>query len=188
MRTRVGRIGAQAMVAIALGTSAISSCQNAGTEMSRQVIRRHLELMNRGEWRQAAEFFAFDIQHHRGNWQTGTESIVRGKKVLTDNLEDIFRTFPDWKMEIVEMVAEGYSVVVRCRVTGTHRGVAARSINGGFLVGVQPTGKRFEVQHIHWYKVRDGKITEHSTSRDDLGMTQQLGLLPASPAQARPAR
>jgi predicted ester cyclase len=95
-----------------------------------------------------------------------------------DNLKDIFRTFPDWKLEIVEMVAEGDSVVVCCRVSGTHRGVAARAVNGGFLVGVQPTGKHFEVQHIHWYKVRDGMITDHSTSRDDLGMTQQLGLLP----------
>ena len=34
------------------------------------------------------------------------------KKVLTDNLEDIFRTFPDSKMDISEIVAEGESVVV----------------------------------------------------------------------------
>jgi len=101
-----------------------------------------------------------------------------GLSWLVEDLEDIFRTFPDWKMEIVDVVAEGDSVVVRCRVSGTHLGVAARAVNGGFLVGVQPTGKHFEVQHIHWYKVRDGMITDHSTSRDDLGMTQQLGLLP----------
>lgn len=59
--------------------------------------------MNRGEWRQAAEYFAEDVQHHRGHWQNGTEAIVRGKKALTDNLEDIFRTFPDWKMEVVDL-------------------------------------------------------------------------------------
>ena len=52
-------------------------------------------VMNRGNWRQAAEYFADDVQHHRGSWQDGAESIVRGKKALTDNLEDIFRTFPD---------------------------------------------------------------------------------------------
>lgn len=125
-----------------------------------------------------AELFAPDVQHHLGNWQTGTEAIVRGRKVPTNNLEDIYRTFPDWKMETVQMVAEGESVVVRCRVSGTHQGVAARSINGGFLVGVQPTGKHFVVQHIHWFTVRNGQIAEHATSRDDLGMTQQLGLLP----------
>jgi predicted ester cyclase len=85
------------------------------------------------------------------------------------------------RVEIVDTAVDGDSVVVRCRVSGTHRGVGARAINGGFLKGVQPTGKRFEVQHIHWYKVRDGKITDHAASRDDLGMTQQLGLLPKAP-------
>ena len=149
------------------------------TERNRDVVRRHLELLNRGDWRQAAEMFAPDVRHHLGTWRQGSEGIVHGQKTLTDNLEDIFRTFPDWKMEIVEMVAEGESVVVRCRVSGTHQGVGAKRINGGFLVSVPPTGKRFEVQHIHWYKIRDGKITDHFTSRDDLGMTQQLGLLPA---------
>jgi len=165
-------------VALAVATSVAPRAQTSDTQRNREVIRQHLELMNRGEWRRAAESFAEDVQHHRGNWQDGTESIVRGKKVLTDNLEEIFRTFPDWKMEIVEIASDGDSVIVRCRVSGTHRGMATRAVNGGMLVGVQPTGKNFQVQHIHWYKVRDGKITDHSTSRDDLGMSQQLGIVP----------
>ena len=82
-------------------------------------------------------------------------------------------------MEIVELASDGDLVIARCRVSGTHRGVATRAVNGGLLVGAQPTGKYFQVQHIHWYKVREGKITDHSTSRDDLGMSQQLGLIPA---------
>ena len=151
--------------------------QSANAERNKQVIRQHIETMNRGEWRQAAEYFADDVRHHLGNWQDGQQRSVQGKKVLTDNLDDIFRTFPDWKMDIIEIVAEGESVVVRCRVSGTHKGVATLRVNGGLLVGVQPTGKRFEIQHIHWYRVRNGKITDHFTNRDDLGMTQQLGLL-----------
>jgi steroid delta-isomerase-like uncharacterized protein len=167
------------VVLTTVGDSSLLVAQTAGeTKRNREVVRRHLELMNRGDWKQAAELFSPDVRHHLGTWQQGAEGIVRGQKTLIDNLEDIFRTFPDWKMEIVEMVAEGESVVVRCRVSGTHKGVGAKRINGGFLVGVQPTGKRFDVQHIHWYKLRDGKITDHFTNRDDLGMTQQLGLLP----------
>lgn len=147
-------------------------------ERNRMLVRRHLDSLNRGDWKHAAELFAPNVRHHLGNWQTGRESTVSGQKTLTDNLEDIFRTFPDWKMEVVEMVAEGESVVVRCRVSGTHRGIANKRMNGGLLLGVQPTGKRFEVQHIHWYKVRRGKITDHFANRDDLGMSQQLGVLP----------
>jgi steroid delta-isomerase-like uncharacterized protein len=177
MQTRGYRLLALIVIAIAVRMSVVLPAQTSGTNRNREVVRRQLELMNRGDWRQAAELFALDVQHHSGNWQTGTEAVFRGKTLLTDNLEDIFRTFPDWKMEIVEMVAEGDSVAVRCRVSGTHRRVATRAVNGGLLVGVQPTGKHFEVQHIHWDKVRDGMIADHSTSRDDLGMTQQLGLL-----------
>ena len=95
--------------------------------------------------------------------------------------EDIYTTFPDWKMGIVDLVAEGDSVVVRCTVSGTHKGVGKRPINGGMLVGVAPTGKRFEVQHIHWNTVRGGKIVDHRATRDDIGMNRQLGLLPPAP-------
>ncbi len=168
------------VVLTTVGDSSLDVAQPAGeTERNREVVRQHLELLNRGDWKQAAALFSSDVRHHLGNWQQGTESIVRGRDTLTDNLKDIFRTFPDWKMEIVEMVAEGESVVVRCKVSGTHQGVGVKRINGGFLVGVQPTGKRFVVQHMHWYKVREGKIIDHFASRDDLGMTQQLGLLPS---------
>ena len=170
-----------AVALTAVGMSVAPFGQTSETERNREVVKRWFDLINRGEWRQAAELFAPDVQHHLGNWQTGTEAIVRGRQVLIDNLEDIYRTFPDWKMEIVEMVAEGDSVVVRCRVSGTHQGVEQRRVNGGFLVGVQPTGKHFVVQHIHWFKVLNRQIVEHATSRDDLGMTQQLGLLPARP-------
>jgi predicted ester cyclase len=51
-------------------------------------------------------------------------------------------------------------------------------VNGGMLVGVPPTGRHFEVQHIHLMQVRGGKIVEHFANRDDLGMMKQLGLLP----------
>ena len=84
------------------------------------------------------------------------------------------------------MVAEGDSVVVRCTVSGTHRGVGKRSVNGGMLVAVEPTQKRFEVQHIHWYQLHNGKIVEHRANRDDVGMMRQLGLLPpAKPPDTR---
>lgn len=59
-----------------------------------------------------------------------------------------------------------------------------RPVHGGRPVGVAPTGKRFEVQHIHWYTVRGGKIAENRAARDDIGMMRQLGLLPPPAAAA----
>ena len=41
--------------------------------------------------------------------------------------------------------------------------------------------RTLEVQHIHMYRVLDGKIAEHFANRDDVGMMRQLGLLPPPP-------
>jgi hypothetical protein len=35
-----------------------------------------------------------------------------------------------------------------------------------------------DVQHIHWYVLENGLLVEHWANRDDVGMMQQLGLLP----------
>jgi len=178
------------VVTCALTSIAVPNSTAASTdtpESNRQLITRHFELLNGGKWREASEMFATDVRHHLGAWPSGQEGVVQGKDLLIQNLDDIYRTFPDWKMEIVDMVADSASVVARCRVSGTHKGLGTRRINGGFLMGVKPTGRHFEVQHMHWYKIRDGKITDHFASRDDLGMTQQLGLLPR-PASPTPER
>jgi predicted ester cyclase len=128
-----------------------------------------------------------------GNVQSGlldlaadTKNFGRpvGREGFRRVLEDLHTTFPDYHYEIEEMVAEGDSVIARCKVSGTHRGVGKLPVNGGMLVGVEPTQKHFEVQHIHWIKLRDGKIVDHYAARDDIGMMRQLGLIPpvASPS------
>jgi para-nitrobenzyl esterase len=94
-------------------------------------------------------------------------------------LEDIYRTFPDYESRLVETKAIGDTVVTLSRVSGTHRGVAQTNFNGGMLLGAKPTGKRFEVLATHWWRFdKDGKITWHQATRDDLGMMRQLGLIP----------
>jgi predicted ester cyclase len=76
-----------------------------------------------------------------------------------------------------EIVAVDENVIVRGEYSGTHLGIAQLPIDGGLLVGVPPTGKKFAVQHIHWFKLKEGLITEHRATRDDLGMMVQLGLI-----------
>ena len=165
------------------------------TERNRAVVTRFYDLVNQGDWQQAAELFAPDVRHHLGTWrdQGSAEVIVAGREVLKSNLEDLARTFPDRKAEIIGMVADADTVVVRSRASGTHRGVGTKRVMGGFLVGLPPTGKHFQVQHMHWYVLHDGLIVDHYASRDDLGMLQQLGVLPTPPreedkARAAPAR
>ncbi|MCA1604568.1 MAG: ester cyclase [Acidobacteria bacterium] len=162
------RIIVGAVLAVAVPLLVLSQAKD-DVKRNQDVIRQHYESLNRGDLKAAVLAFAEDTKNF--GRPVGREGVRRV-------LEDVYTTFPDWRMEILEMVAEGDSVVVRCTVGGTHRGVGKRSVNGGMLMGVEPTQKRFEVQHIHWYKLRDEKIVEHYATRDDIGMMRQLGLLP----------
>jgi predicted ester cyclase len=89
---------------------------------------------------------------------------------------------PDARLTTHNSVAEGEWIVVRCTYSGTHRGMSRLPVDGGMLVGVQPTGRSFEVKHMHMYRVLDGKIAEHFANRDDVGMMRQLGLIPPPPS------
>jgi predicted ester cyclase len=132
-------------------------------------LRRYMAAMNSGDVAAAVAFFAADTRNH---------GQPVGKPGLARVLTDLRTMFPDYRHEAIEVTAAGDVVIARNRVSGTHRGVGRIAVEGGMLIGVAPTNKSFVVQHIHWWRFRDGLIVEHYATRDDLEMMQQLGLLP----------
>jgi len=78
--------------------------------------------------------------------------------------------FPDTHFDIEDAIADGDMVAVRGTASGTHEGE---------FMGISPTGKHFAVQHVHWFRVASGKVVEHWAVRNDLGMMQQLGVMPS---------
>ena len=84
-----------------------------------------------------------------------------------------FTAIPDLHATIDDMVAEGDKVSVRFTVTGTQVGE---------LMGVPPTGKRFDVAAMCIYRIAEGKVAEQWEQIDMLGLMRQLGAIPA-PAQ-----
>jgi|HubBroStandDraft_1064217.scaffolds.fasta_scaffold14528_2 predicted ester cyclase len=151
------------------GTFAASAAESDTGAENVAVVRQYHDALNRSDWKSATQYFAVDSRNF-GN--------PAGRPVISRILEDIYRTFPDFRLIIVDAVSQGDVVVVRAKEKGTHRGVGRVPVNGGMLVGVAPTNKQFEVDTIHWYKLRDGKIIDHYATRNDLSMMQQLGLSP----------
>ncbi len=90
----------------------------------------------------------------------------------------MFRSaFPDLHQEIEDVVAAGGTVAVRVIMTATHR--------GSFL-GVAPTGRRVWCEGMDFFRFREGKVAEHWTATDDLGLMQQLGVVSSSKPWSRP--
>jgi steroid delta-isomerase-like uncharacterized protein len=80
------------------------------------------------------------------------------------------RTFSsDVHYDIDDIIAEGEKVAVRMTQSGTHTGTVR---------GIPPTGKRFSVDYVHWFRLANGKVTEMWAVRDDLTRLEQLGLTP----------
>ena len=129
--------------------------------------RRHHDAIDRGDIPAAAAFYADTVRNNG-------DVIDRAR--LFAIMQDNSRTFPDWTMRIDRLGARGDDVVALMTVTGTHRGVSQRPVNGGVYLGVAPTGRSF-----YWFKLKDGLIVEHRATRDDLGVSRQLGLLPPAP-------
>ena len=164
---------AATVMSLMLTPAAIAQSPATALEAGNEaVIRRHHDVMNSGDVAAAAAFYA-DTLLNNGN------VITRAR--LFAIMQDNARTFPDWTMKIDRLIARGDEVVVLMTVSGTHKGVSQRPVNGGVYLGVAPTGKSFSVLHTHWFTLKDGLIVEHRATRDDLGMSRQLGLLPPAP-------
>jgi steroid delta-isomerase-like uncharacterized protein len=86
-------------------------------------------------------------------------------------LQVIFKgAFPDLHMTVDDVIAETNKVACRWTGTGTQKGE---------LFGIPATGKSIKVTATVIYKVNDdGQWTEGWINRDDLGMMQQLGVIP----------
>jgi len=73
--------------------------------------------------------------------------------------------FPDFRVVVEEVIAEGETTVARFRCEGTHHGPQ---------LGIQPTGKGVAFHGMSWIRWRDGKIAEAWNEYDAAGMMQQL--------------
>ena len=76
--------------------------------------------------------------------------------------------FPDFSMEIVDLVAEEEKVAAHFRCSGTHLGE---------WMGRPPSGRRFQdVDEIYIFRVRNGKLTDATGVEDNLSRMRQLDL------------
>jgi steroid delta-isomerase-like uncharacterized protein len=83
----------------------------------------------------------------------------------------LLSAFPDMRMDVEDLLADGDKTVARVRATATH---------DGEFMGVPPTGKRVEIQLIDIMRFDgDGLVCEHWGVADMLSLMQQLGVVAA---------
>ncbi len=133
-------------------------------EQNKSLARRFVERINARDIEGAFALAAAGWIDHAAT--PGSPAGVAGGKALFTMLA---AAFPDLQTTIEDLIAEGDKVVARLHVTGTNR---------GSLLGMPATGKSVVISVIDIHRIVDGKFVEHWSNSDDLGMMQQLGLIP----------
>lgn len=84
---------------------------------------------------------------------------------------ELFAAFPDFALEVLEIVVEGTKAAVRWRTECTFDG------SGSFL-GLKPNGARVVLEGFDLLTVADGRITGNQAYLNGADLARQLGALP----------
>ena len=122
-----------------------------GTEENKLLVRRLVEGINGG---------SLDVLD-----EVGTSEFARASRLWIGPFRE---SFPDFRMEIVLLVADEEKVAAHFRCSGTHLGE---------WLGHPPSGQRFsDIDEIYIYRVRGGKLAAGSGVEDTGARMRQLGL------------
>jgi predicted ester cyclase len=120
----------------------------------KELVLRLVEIVNEGDLDAIGEVATGDIARDAARW-----------------IGPFREAFPDFRMEVVDVIAEGDKVVGVFKCSGTHEGE---------WQGRPATGRRFEgIDEIYIFRVEHGKLASTlAILEDNLTRLRQLGLEP----------
>lgn len=120
------------------------------------------EFWNQGQLALADELFAADYVRY----DPATPNIGTGLDAAREAVTSYRTAFPNLRLNIEDLLADGDKVVLRWTARGAHL---------GDLRGTAPTGKEITITGITIFRIADGRIAEEWVNWNILGLLQQLG-------------
>ncbi len=139
------------------------------SEENKQIARRFPEeIASEGNFDLIDEICAEDMIDHSPFWE------MRGREAVKEQNRALFEAFGDFSATVEDIAAEGDTVAMRVTVRGTHEGE---------FMGLEPTGRSFEIGNMVFTRIEDGRIAERWVQPDMLGLLRQLGVetIPEAP-------
>ena len=110
-------------------------------------------------------YFSTNLKDHA--LPPGIPEGFEGRKMFYSAM---LAAFPDMHAGVEDVFAEGDKLVTRWSVRGTHQGE---------MMGIPPTGKQISVGGIAIDRFENGQSVEHWEVFDQMGLMQQLGVIPS---------
>ena len=152
-----------AAVILVCVSGSLNAQKNKNTEKNKDFI----QAFNEDFWNKH-NIAAFEKYHTTDFISHYPEGDMNGEQ-FKGLCQAYFSAFPDLHVTVDDLIAEGDKVVKVWTAHSTHKGE---------LMGIPPTGKAIVVKGMEVFRIADGKIAENWISQDNLGMMQQLGVIP----------
>ena len=99
---------------------------------------------------------------------------VTGRDDIRASYRTLFTTFPDWRYIGPQLLVDGDRVAQQFLVHATH---------SGEFMGIPGSGRRFDIQGVRLFEMKDGLIGYERRFYDFTGLLVQLGILRSKPAK-----
>lgn len=133
------------------------------SEQNKALTRRfYEEVFNRKNMNALDDLCAPDFKDH-----TAMPGQAPGLNGMKEMMGVFVRAFPDMKVTIEDLIAEGDLVAARIAVDATHKGE---------LFGTAPTNKKITFHATDMVRFKNGKATDAWHYGDDLIALMQLGV------------
>jgi steroid delta-isomerase-like uncharacterized protein len=137
-------------------------------EANKDLVLRHFdEIFNQRRFEVADEIMAEDyVENGAAPGQNGGPR-QNGPEMTRRTAQWLLGAFPDLRIDVQQVIAEGDLVAARSIMRGTYE---------SNFMGVPATGQQFEATRTDFFRIVDGRIAEHWSNRDDLTMMVQIGV------------
>ncbi|MBO2462640.1 ester cyclase [Actinomadura violacea] len=123
--------------------------------------QKMVDAWNRGELEGVIVHWAPDIVHH-------SEGALVPNEEMIERMHSGLKAFPDVRLRIESMVAEGDRVSVRISVSATHSGP---------FMNIPPTGRRVTWLTAEEFRFSDGRVVEHWDVINYMPMLRELDMV-----------
>ena len=157
------------LIAVTLGLAALAACgssDSSALENNKRTVSKFIEeFKNRANHGIVDQLFTSDFVHHLKD-----PRLPPGRDGMKAVGQVIVGGFPDVRVTVEDLLADGDKVIERTTVMATHTGE---------FNGIPATGNQVIWTEIHIYRLEGDKIAELWSEIDFLALLTQLGALPA---------
>lgn len=135
------------------------------TNQNKEIVRKIYNAFNTGNTSEIDQVVSSDAIDH--NPEPGHDG--KGTDDLKQYIREYRQAFPDLKLNVNTMVAEGDKVISYLTMTGTHKNE---------FRGIAPTNKSVKMDGYDYVRISNNKIVERWGVFDMISFFNQLGVIP----------